>query len=77
MNFSDNPGVWPFHCHIAWHAGAGLFVDVMENPAAIKNLPIPSSINQVCADWNAFSATGKVDQIECVPLMYFVFVNIC
>ena len=20
---ADNPGVWPFHCHIAWHVSAG------------------------------------------------------
>jgi hypothetical protein len=52
------------HCHIAWHAGGGLFVDIMENPAAIENLPIPASVNQVCSDWWAFSATGQVDQIE-------------
>ena len=26
---ADNPGVWPFHCHIAWHVSAGLYVNVM------------------------------------------------
>ena len=62
----DNPGTWPFHCHIAWHAGAGLFVDILESPAAIANLPIPNSVNQVCSDWSKFSATGAVDQIESV-----------
>ena len=25
----DNPGVWPFHCHIAWHVSAGLYVNFM------------------------------------------------
>jgi FtsP/CotA-like multicopper oxidase with cupredoxin domain len=67
ISHQDNPGAWPFHCHIAWHAGAGLFVDILENPAVIKNLPIPSSVDQVCSDWSKFSATGAVDQIELVP----------
>ena len=26
---ADNPGVWPFHCHIAWHVSAGLYVNIM------------------------------------------------
>jgi FtsP/CotA-like multicopper oxidase with cupredoxin domain len=26
---ADNPGVWPLHCHIAWHVSAGLYVNIM------------------------------------------------
>jgi FtsP/CotA-like multicopper oxidase with cupredoxin domain len=26
---ADNPGVWPFHCHIAWHVSAGLYVNII------------------------------------------------
>lgn len=26
---ADNPGVWPFHCHIAWHVSDGLYMNVM------------------------------------------------
>lgn len=26
---ADNPGVWPFHCHIAWHVSAGLYINLM------------------------------------------------
>jgi FtsP/CotA-like multicopper oxidase with cupredoxin domain len=25
----DNPGVWPFHCHIAWHVSGGLYVNIL------------------------------------------------
>ncbi len=32
---TDNPGVWPFHCHIAWHVSGGLYVNLMEQPAKI------------------------------------------
>lgn len=24
-----NPGVWPFHCHIAWHVSGGLYVNIL------------------------------------------------
>lgn len=27
---SDNPGVWALHCHIAWHASAGLALQIVE-----------------------------------------------
>jgi FtsP/CotA-like multicopper oxidase with cupredoxin domain len=26
---ADNPGVWPFHCHIAWHLSGGLYINLM------------------------------------------------
>ena len=26
---SVNPGVWPFHCHIAWHVSGGLYINLM------------------------------------------------
>jgi len=27
---TDNPGVWLMHCHIAWHAGSGLGLQILE-----------------------------------------------
>lgn len=30
MDFvTDNPGVWPLHCHLAWHVSAGLYVNIL------------------------------------------------
>ena len=26
---TDNPGVWPLHCHIAWHVSQGLYVNIL------------------------------------------------
>lgn len=26
---TDNPGVWAFHCHLAWHVDAGLYVNIL------------------------------------------------
>lgn len=61
---SDNPGVWPLHCHIAWHVSAGLYVTVMERPADIKNLDIPNIMSQTCKDWAKFTNSTIIDQID-------------
>ncbi|EXJ86608.1 hypothetical protein A1O3_03561 [Capronia epimyces CBS 606.96] len=61
---ADNPGTWPFHCHIAWHASTGLSVDILENPGQIEHLAIPEASYQLCQEWQTFSATGQVDQID-------------
>lgn len=61
---ADNPGVWPLHCHIAWHVSAGFYVTVMERPADIANLDIPSVMAQTCRDWASFTNTTVVDQID-------------
>jgi hypothetical protein len=26
---ANNPGVWPFHCHVAWHVSDGLYINIM------------------------------------------------
>ena len=61
---ADNPGVWPLHCHIAWHVSSGLYVNVLERPKDITSRKIPSVMAQTCRDWAAFSGTGVVDQID-------------
>ncbi|KAL9025624.1 MAG: hypothetical protein Q9196_005582, partial [Gyalolechia fulgens] len=38
---TDNPGVWPFHCHIAWHVSGGLYVNLMEHPDQIRQKVVP------------------------------------
>ncbi|TKA62157.1 hypothetical protein B0A49_09692 [Cryomyces minteri] len=61
----DNPGVWPFHCHTAWHLSQGMVWNVLENPQAIKdNLNPPPAIAQTCRDWAAWSGNNVVDQID-------------
>ncbi|MCJ1331635.1 hypothetical protein MMC10_008326 [Thelotrema lepadinum] len=60
----DNPGVWPFHCHIAWHVSAGLYINVLERPKDIQNLKVPASIAQTCRDWAQFSGHNVVTQID-------------
>lgn len=60
----NNPGIWPFHCHIAWHLSGGLYANIMERPADIKNLLIPSTAYQNCRDWADYSGGDLLPQID-------------
>lgn len=61
----DNPGVWPLHCHIAWHVSAGLYVNVLEQPQTIQSeMQIPSTMAQTCRAWWAFTGSNVVDEID-------------
>ncbi|OZJ06881.1 hypothetical protein BZG36_00232 [Bifiguratus adelaidae] len=46
---TDNPGVWALHCHIQGQMEAGLSVQIVENPAAIRRLPIPADNLALCS----------------------------
>ncbi|KAL3419927.1 laccase-1 precursor [Phlyctema vagabunda] len=61
---TDNPGVWPFHCHIAWHVSGGLYANMMEQPDKIKNRNVPQVMAQTCRDWAAYTNTDVVEQID-------------
>jgi FtsP/CotA-like multicopper oxidase with cupredoxin domain len=62
---ADNPGVWPFHCHIAWHVSSGLYANMMERPLDILlRGAIPQVLSQTCVDWGLYSATNVVNQID-------------
>nr|POE62972.1 oxidoreductase ops5 [Quercus suber] len=61
----DNPGVWPMHCHIAWHLSAGFVWTVLEQPGAVQqNMQIPGALAQTCRDWAAWTGDHVVDQID-------------
>ncbi|KAK5678143.1 hypothetical protein LTS10_009313 [Elasticomyces elasticus] len=61
----DNPGVWPFHCHIAWHLSSGFVWTVLERPNDVENnMQIPPAMAQTCTDWSTWTATHVVDQID-------------
>ena len=61
----DNPGVWPFHCHVAWHVSDGFVMIILERPDDIENdMPIPGVMAQTCRDWAAWTGDHMVDQID-------------
>ncbi|TGJ78816.1 hypothetical protein E0Z10_g9951 [Xylaria hypoxylon] len=59
-----NPGIWAFHCHIAWHASAGFFSQMVFLPDQIRKYKIPASAAQTCNDWDAFTRQVAPDQID-------------
>lgn len=61
---STNAGVWPIHCHIAWHVSAGLFVQFIEQRDSIKNLHPGNQIDGNCQAWDNWSKTHTVFQID-------------
>lgn len=61
---ADNPGVWPFHCHIAWHVSGGLYANILERPDDITQKSIPSIMQQTCTDWTTYSNSHVVDEID-------------
>ncbi|KAF9516469.1 multicopper oxidase [Hydnum rufescens UP504] len=44
---TDNPGVWPLHCHIGWHLAVGKLAAIVVQPAAIQDLSIPAAATAV------------------------------
>ena len=45
----DNPGIWLFHCHIAWHSSQGFAAALIESPALVKG-------NDAIKDWDSVFA---------------------
>ncbi|KAF1346763.1 Cupredoxin [Delphinella strobiligena] len=61
----DNPGIWPIHCHIAWHVSAGLYFQILENPQSIQSdTAIPGIMAQTCRDWTSWTGDHMPDQID-------------
>jgi len=47
---TDNPGVWAFHCHLAWHMAAGLLMQFSIQPTTLSTLMVPEEIVKQCAN---------------------------
>lgn len=45
---ADNPGVWAFHCHVGWHAEAGLVMQFLTRSELVKNMVVPQGNKGLC-----------------------------
>ncbi|KAL2158728.1 hypothetical protein VTH06DRAFT_4210 [Thermothelomyces fergusii] len=61
---TDNPGVWSYHCHIAWHASMGFTIVFLEHPEELANTTVPFIMDQTCVDWHEWTKNHPVDQID-------------
>ncbi|KAK3363256.1 Cupredoxin [Lasiosphaeria hispida] len=64
LQFDANPGVWGFHCHIAWHASGGFFSSFVVQPKEIQKMRIPQSVENTCREWDAYTHRNVVEQID-------------
>jgi FtsP/CotA-like multicopper oxidase with cupredoxin domain len=46
---SDNPGMWAFHCHIAWHLEAGLMMQFQTRNDLMKDWVLPDDVLGLCS----------------------------
>lgn len=46
---ADNPGMWAFHCHLAWHVEAGMLMQFLIRPEMVKDWKVPDTVSRMCA----------------------------
>jgi hypothetical protein len=51
---ANNPGVWSFHCHTAWHASVGLYANFLVQPKAVREQKAPHEMRDMCEAWAAY-----------------------
>ncbi|UNI13671.1 hypothetical protein JDV02_000393 [Purpureocillium takamizusanense] len=60
----QNPGVWPFHCHIAWHVSGGLFTQFLTAADKVSQMRPPSVVAETCRQWATWTNTNIPNQID-------------
>ena len=60
----NNPGTWPFHCHVALHLSSGLYINTIELPGELERTRFPASVYQTCVDWDKWTNRNVPDQID-------------
>lgn len=45
---ADNPGVWLFHCHMIWHAEAGMGMQFVARTDVLRNWTVPEQNRRLC-----------------------------
>ncbi|KAF2708169.1 multicopper oxidase [Pleomassaria siparia CBS 279.74] len=62
----DNPGAWILHCHIAWHAGSGLALQVLERQSevvgSLGGAAALQPLEEGCASWKGWVAKNPIHQ---------------
>ena len=44
----DNAGMWALHCHVTWHAEAGLMMQVLARADEVANFDVPRDVTALC-----------------------------
>lgn len=58
---ADNPGQWAFHCHVSWHAEAGLLMQFLTNTDELAKMDMPEANRDLCSAEGIWKGMGPVD----------------
>ncbi|KAK6438332.1 hypothetical protein LTR95_005471 [Oleoguttula sp. CCFEE 5521] len=59
----DNPGVWAFHCHVSWHAEAGLMMQFLTRSDELATTTIPQANLNLCNAPGIMRGMGPDDSV--------------
>ncbi|KAF2476243.1 uncharacterized protein BDR25DRAFT_300343 [Lindgomyces ingoldianus] len=60
---ADNPGIWAFHCHISWHAEAGLMMQFLTRADRVAMWTLPKEMKDLCKAEGIEKGEGPDDKI--------------
>ncbi|KAI9743499.1 MAG: hypothetical protein M1818_002812 [Claussenomyces sp. TS43310] len=60
---TDNPGIWAFHCHMAWHSEAGLVMQFLSQPEVMATREIPEANMMLCEADDIDKGAAPKDEI--------------
>ncbi len=60
---TDNPGVWPFHCHTAWHQSGGMSINLIVRPEEILQASQDTK-EATCLPWSQWQAATSYGPID-------------
>lgn len=60
---ADNPGVWAFHCHVTWHAEAGLLMQFVMRTEEMVGWKLPEQNERLCSLEGHDRGRGPDDEI--------------
>lgn len=59
----DNPGMWALHCHVTWHAEAGLMMQVLARSEEVANFEVPQEVRGLCEREGLEKGMGPGDEV--------------
>lgn len=60
---ADNAGVWAFHCHVTWHAEAGLLMQFAVRSEEMAQWEVPDEMRKMCSREGVERGKGPDDSI--------------
>ncbi|KAH0411515.1 putative multicopper oxidase, type 1, partial [Aureobasidium melanogenum] len=60
---ADNPGAWAFHCHVSWHAEAGLLMQFITRTDLLIDSEISEAHRELCRADGLEKGMGPKDEI--------------